>query len=236
MTPQVAVVIPVLNRPKSVKPLIDSFVESCSREQAFLYLVAQEGDEEEIAEIRRSMRPSVGLIRVPANQRSWPKKVNAALLVTSEPWLLLGGDDMRFHKGWFEEVSPYFLWERVGSETGIGVVGTPIKGRPTNDVSSGHSFVSREYVKQYGTLDEKGKVVHEGYHHNFVDIELALTAWKRGMYQFARECNFEHLHPLNGTAKIDSTYRLGSLNYNEDEALFNERSKRFELQKDWRIT
>jgi hypothetical protein len=228
MKPSIAILIPVLNRPHNVGPLIDSFKKHTRIEDGTLYFIAQEDDAAELAEIRKCMTTGIALVIVPARARSWPKKINAGFLVTSEPWMLLGGDDMRFHDDWYESLQPYLMMDK-------GVIGTPISGRPDNDVSSAHPIVSREYIKEFGTIDEKGKVVHEGYDHNFVDIELALTGWVRGHYQFAKSCAFTHLHPLhNNAVKIDSTYRLGSLNYNQDEALFNERSKKYGLQAPWK--
>jgi hypothetical protein len=41
---------------------------------------------------------------------------------------------------------------------------------------STHSLVTRDYVERFGTIDEAGVVLHEGYPHEFVDDEFVQTA------------------------------------------------------------
>lgn len=222
---KVAVVIPVLNRPSRVKPLVEAFKASCSPEQATLYIVAQTNDKAELEEIVRcadthpEVFNGVGIIVVSPDKQSWAKKVNESLSQTEEPWLFLGGDDLDFKPGWFEKLDPYL-------ESEFSVIGTR-DGHNDSTLSTAHPVVRRDYAEKLGTIDEPGKVVHDGYHHNFPDTELVATAMMRGRYKLALDVVIEHLHPLYGKAKLDDTYRLGQVNFGKDKALYNERSKKF---------
>jgi hypothetical protein len=73
---------------------------------------------------------------------------------------------------------------------------------------STHSLVTREYVDKFGTIDEPGVVLHEGYHHEFVDDEFVQTAMFRGMWAFAEDSHVEHLHPNWNKAPSDRLYRM----------------------------
>ena len=91
---------------------------------------------------------------------------------------------------------------------GIGVVGTNDLGSPR--VMAGehatHSLVTRSYADEFGTIDEPGKVLHEGYVHEFVDDELVATARFRSAWAFAVDSHVEHLHPCWGKAPMDRLY------------------------------
>jgi len=69
-------------------------------------------------------------------------------------------------------------------------------------------MVHRDYVEM-GTIDEPGKVLHEGYHHQFCDNELVETAVSRGQFVFSRRSKVEHRHPIWRTAEMDPTYTKG---------------------------
>lgn len=225
----IAVLVPVLKRPHRVEPLVRSFAASCRRDQATLLFIVQQGDEKEREALTNmgakldATMPRIGVAVVPNDIRSWAKKINVGFRVTNAPWILCGADDLNFIPGWVEALVPYM------GDVGAGVIGTADLGQVANVQKSCHPLVRRSYVLEHGTIDEPGKVVHEGYDHNFPDTELALTALSRGAYRFAPECVIEHLHPLTGKAKIDDTYRLGSLLRIEDEELFASRCRLFKL-------
>ncbi len=218
-TPKIAVIVPVLARPHRVRLLVESFVSTTSESDAKLYFVAQSSDHAEVAAIRK-----VGLepILVGDIDRSWAKKINRGYEHTSEPWLLLGADDLKFHEGWVDRV-------RGLLETHAGVIGTNDLGNrmTMQGTHSTHPLVRRLYARICGTADERHKVVHEGYDHNFPDTELGATARARGLYVHRIDCVIEHMHPAWGKGTNDFVYRMGQSKIKLDNGLYVRRGRQF---------
>ena len=215
----IAVLVPVLGRPHRVAPLLESFVNATSAYDATLYLIAQRSDTEELRAIEaQGLEP----ILVDDEDRSWAKKINRGFAATKEPWILLAADDLAFHAGWVDKV-------RTLLHSHCGVIGTNDLGNASTikGISSTHPLVRRTYAQIFGTADERGRVLHEGYDHNFPDSELVETAKARGLYTHKRDCVIEPLHPLWGKGERDQIYQLGSANWNTDQALFVARCKKF---------
>lgn len=133
----------------------------------------------------------------------YAKKMNLGYRSTIAPLLFLGADDISFHPGWLDA-----CLQALGP--GIGVVGTNDLGNPRviAGAHSTHSLVLRWYVDAYGTADEPGQMLHEGYVHEFVDDELVGTAKFRGAYAHAHAAHVEHLHPHWQKAPMDESYAL----------------------------
>lgn len=217
--PLIAVLVPVLARPHRVRPLLESFRAATSSGEASIYFIAQRSDEAEVAAIcAEGLEP----ILVADIDRSWSRKINRGYESTTEPWLLLGADDLKFHRGWVRVVKKLL-------QVHAGVIGTNDLGNAwtRTGVSSTHPLVRRAYADVCGTVDERRRVVHEGYQHNFADSELVSTAKRRGLYVHALNCVVEHLHPAWGKAKSDATYRLGQSTFQRDSVLYTKRGQRF---------
>jgi len=94
-----------------------------------------------------------------------------------------------------------------------------------------HPLVRRSYVEEHGTIDEPGKVLHEGYDHQWVDNELVETAKARGAWAFAKNSHVEHLHPFWPDGKggkkgeMDATYEKALSSPRKDMALFRSRRR-----------
>lgn len=220
----VAVLVPVLNRPHRAKPLVDSFIQAGARD-ARLYFIVNQDDKEELRAVRAAATSSRGLafvINVAAGRRSWAMKINDGWKRTSEPWMLLGADDLNFHRGFVDRARSLMQSPK------IGVIGTADLGHPgtMQGWHSTHPFVSRKYGL-LGTADSKNHLVHEGYHHNFPDTELLATARKRGAYAHCKASVVEHLHPMWGKAVQDEIYILGRSRIRQDRTHFNQRLKKF---------
>lgn len=130
----------------------------------------------------------------------YASKINAGYRASTEPWLFTGADDLHFHAGWLVNA----LRCRPSQVIGTNDLGNErvISGR-----HSTHTLVARTYADNYGTVDERNKVLHEGYPHEFVDDELVATAKWRGVWAFAADAVVEHLHPDYGKAPYDEMYR-----------------------------
>jgi hypothetical protein len=219
-----AALIPVLDRPQNVAPIVASLYESVAVERAegwdvSLVFVCTPGDHAEIAAVRAHGHE---LIVTPFSGRDfgqYAKKTNLAVAATHTEFVFTGADDLAFRPGWLTEAL------RVHEDTGCLVIGTNDCANPT--VTSGrhatHSLVHRSYV-ELGTIDDPTKLLHEGYDHNSVDCEFVETAQARGEFAHAALSVVAHLHPtFNRSVARDATYRKGLKNARKDKALFHAR-------------
>lgn len=208
---EVAILIPVLNRPHRVAPLLDSIRAATPQPHRVLFLT-DPFDTDEIAEIEAC---GAWHERTGGN---YARKINAGIDLTDEPLIFTGADDLNFHPGWFDAAKQCLT-------PGIGVVGTQdlCNARVKRGEHSTHSLVTREYVDRCGTIDEVGKLLHEGYPHEFVDDELIETAKSRGAFAFAHESVVEHLHPLAGKAPMDDLYAAQRVRMKQGRRIFNRR-------------
>lgn len=217
----VAVLIPVLNRPERVEPLLESLNGCRSIIPIFPCFLCSPDDEAEIEAVTRSGVPPV-VMSFPPGPGDYARKMNFGFDYTPDEFVFLAADDLRFWPGWIEHAIGTHL------QTGACVVGTNDLGNPsvTAGRHSTHTLVHRNY-RECGTIDdpEGGKILHEGYHHNWVDTEFIATAEHRGTYAHAHDAVVEHLHPFWGKATDDATYKLGRDTYHTDGALFKIRSR-----------
>jgi Glycosyl transferase family 2 len=215
-----AVIVPVLDRPDRVGPLIRSLAASHVRHHATAYFVVSDDDDLQLAALRRSNAHHF-IVRTHTTTGDYARKINEGVRLTEEPWCFLGADDLRFEKGWLEVALG------LADKFGKRVVGTNDLGNSAVLAGnhSTHSLVARSYVEEYGTIDEIGKVLHEGYEHQYVDNEFVETAKHRGEFIHAEHAVVEHLHPDWGKAEVDDTYRLGRSKTRHDKDLFRRRRK-----------
>jgi glycosyltransferase involved in cell wall biosynthesis len=195
-----AVLVPVLRRPHRVEPLLASLHANTPGEPHTLFIADADDEAERKAVVEAAGRwPNVRLVRPGGNYAS---KINLGVRETSQPLLLFGADDLRFHPDWLR----YALAEM--DKPGVAVVATndlcnrlTMKGKLAT-----HPLVTREYCK-LGTIDDPTRVLHEAYPHEYVDREFSETAMHRNAFAYARRSVVEHLHPLVGKAPMDELYR-----------------------------
>jgi hypothetical protein len=222
---KVDVLVPVLGRPTHAAPLVASLRESFAAEAALLRQISEvrelflctPGDAAEISELERhGLRYSV----LPGGHKpgDYARKINHGCAQSDAHWLFLGADDLRFRPGWLSACL------RLHEASGALVIGTNDLGNPKvrRGQHATHSLVHRDYLV-YGTIDEPDKLLHEGYHHNCVDVEFVETAMWRRMWAFASEAEVEHLHPLWKKGSYDATYALGQTEHQRDLVLLRER-------------
>lgn len=198
MTSVCAVIIPVLHRPHRVEPLLESIDAATSERHRVLFMCTT-GDEAEIAAVDAAGAEHLEVDFQPRGD--YARKINLGYEATDEPLLFLAADDLRFHPCWLERAISRLL-------DGVGVVGTNDLGNPrvTAGHHATHSLVTRVYADEHGTIDEPHKILHEGYHHEYVDDELVGTAKRRGAWVFADDSFVEHLHPHWNKAPTDDLY------------------------------
>lgn len=214
----VAVIVPVLRRPHRARPLADS-LRAGTPEPHRLVFVCTENDLEMVAACRAT--GAEVLTMPPATVGDYARKVNHAAALAAEPFVFTGADDLHFHPGWL----PAAL--EPMNDPRIGVVGTQdlCNGRTLRGEHATHFLVRRAYMLERGTVDEPGKIFHEGYPHEYVDDELVGTARARGAWAFASGSVVEHLHPAVGKAPMDALYEQQRARMRRGERLYLRRRR-----------
>lgn len=198
---KLAILIPVLRRPQNIVPLLQSIQKNTPIPHETIF-IASPSDKDEITALIEYGAIYMIMPEDFEGRGDYARKINTGFRVVEAEWYFTGADDLRFHPGWFGAAMQ--TYERSGS----CVIGTNDLGNPL--VKSGHhsthSLVLGEYIQECGTIDEPGKVLHEGYPHEFVDTELIDTAKWRGAWSFSANSRVEHLHPNWGKGSMDSLY------------------------------
>lgn len=214
-TEDCAVIVPVLNRPQNAKPFMDSLRASTG--MATVYAIADFADEKTI-EAWEAAGASIKLWGE-SEAGTFAEKVNLGYEETTEPWLFIVGDDVRFRPGWLDHA-------QAAAGDKYHVIGTNDLGNPrvTSGEHATHLLIRRSYVDEVGaSWDGPAVVCHEGYRHWFVDDEIVTAAKQRGVWAPALASIVEHLHPIHGKAESDATYRLGQSFAEQDKATFAQR-------------
>jgi hypothetical protein len=217
-TDTVDVIVPVLHRPRNVRPVIESLRASTGLATA--WFVCEPGDREEMDVVRECGG------RVLQYPGSFAEKVNYAFSARglSAPWIFITGDDVCFQPAWLDHA------QLVAKEYGALVVGTNDLGNPrvTSGDHATHLLINRKYVAEVGaTFDAQPGVVCGPYRHWFVDDELVAAAKERGVWQMALGSVVEHMHPMWDKGTDDEVYALGRSHAEADKALFEARAARF---------
>jgi hypothetical protein len=220
----IGILIPVLGREKAIRPLLESIENSTSVEWALLFLCSPGDSTADVCAgfTRGTSHMNTYIVGwSPEEGGDWARKINMGAFELEEPFVLLGATDLKFHPGWDVEAL------KVAEETGAGVIGTNDMGNATvmRGDHSTHPLVRMSYVDEYGTIDEHGKILHEGYSHQWPDTELVETAKARGQWAFAANSRVEHLHPFWHKGQMDSTYEKALSTSAEDHRLFGKRRR-----------
>lgn len=223
----VAVLVPALDRPQNVAPLVKSF-NATQKGVASLYFVCDRGDTEQIAAV---VEAGVQVL-YSDHGHTFAQKINSGFEQTEEPWIFVAGDDVRFHRGWIDAARK--LSERydvIGSnDRAPGEDRAPGNPRVASGGHSDHFFIRRMYAEKYGaSLD--AVVAHEGYSHFYTDVEIVELAKARGVFTPCLESHVEHLHPDLGKAEIDDTYRKGWGKREADEREWRKRAPLVAMQR-----
>lgn len=215
-TDPVAVIVPAM-RPECAAPFMQSLRASTGL--AAVYAVCHYQDDV-LAETWRAA--GAEHVITTGVETTFAAKANAGYAFTSEPWLFLVGEDVRFHPGWLDHA------QATAAHQQAAVVGT--NDLATERVVDGrhatHLLISRAYAAEVGaSWDGPGTIAHDGYRHWFVDDEIVTAAKSRGVWAMALASVVEHLHPIAGTAPDDDVYAAGRAHATEDQALFLARLK-----------
>jgi hypothetical protein len=206
---RVAILIPVLNRPHRIEPLLKNIFATTPEPFRVAFAAS---DQPTIDEIMRLDLWGTEFITDEGD--TYPNRINALFDATDEPYVFLAADDYNFRPGWL----PPLLEAQRQMGPGVAV---------PNDLHNPYgtcALVSREYVLEVGAvLDEPGHVLCSQYLHNWCDSEMQLTAKRHGRFRYVEESVVEHLHPCTGKLHAlpeDPTYAKGNRTFLEDQHTF----------------
>jgi hypothetical protein len=226
-TTELLIAVPLLGRPHRVEPVLE-FIRDATPEDHRVLLLCTRGDTAVIRKCEQmaSEREHIDLTILPQQAvGDFAKKLNYAYRTGSEPFLMMGADDLAFQPGWWPAARRYF------DDPKIGVVGTndlaPTKRAQAGEHST-HCVIRREYVDAHGLITGERAVLYEGYVHEYCDDELVGTAKKRGAWVYAEDSVVEHLHMNWGKAPSDPMYRQATRRMIMSRRLFQQRRKLWE--------
>jgi hypothetical protein len=206
-----AVVVPVMRRPGNAAPFMASL--GASGADAHAYAIADADDTETI----EAWRAAGATVLLSDRGSRFGEKVNAGYQRTAEEWMLLVGDDVRFHPGWLQAAL-----DAAGDR--YDVVSTNDLARDDLDRLAVHPLIRRSYIDDQGaSWDGPGLVAHEGYRHWYVDREWSQVAGDRHALVYAADAVIEHLHPIWGKAATDPVYAAGQAAAQDDHRIYRRR-------------
>lgn len=199
--PDLVVLVPALERPHRVAPLLDTLAASTSIPYRALFIC----DPSDFAQQRACHDAGVDVMLLRPIHPSGPyaAKINAGVRASTEPLIFLGADDLAFQPGWLEAALDKIA---LGAQV-VGV--NDLIARPRRPEHATHFLMTRDYA-ELPTIDGQPGPLYEGYSHWCVDDELIATAQLRDVYAYALSSRVEHLHPLAGKAPMDDTYERGA--------------------------
>lgn len=236
-----AIIVPVMRRPQSAKPFMDSLRASLRQSgtpaEVTVYAVCDQTDRETRAAwleagaiailgqwFREETDEEAGTTWDVPRPGRFSEKANEGYVYTgqhtNEPWLFFVGDDVRFHAGWLDQA------QDAGRRSGKGIIGTNDLGNQfvINGQHATHWLARRTYLDQQGGgWDGPGVACHEGYGHWYVDNEVVTAAKQRDEWVPCLESIVEHLHPVWGKGDQDEVYAQGQSTQQADMRLFMER-------------
>lgn len=205
----VAILVPILNRPHRIEPLLQSIADSTTLPHRVVFAASDQPSIDELTRLGASFITDEG-----GDEGSYPRRINRLYAETTDPYLLLAADDLAFRPQWLEEAMKVM-------ETLDGVVALNDQYNPAGV----HFLVSRNYIETFGgCMDDSGVVLHEGYRHAYCDDEFRATARARGKWALAHSAVIEHLHVGAGKAPMDETYRIGEAAMPHDFGVFMSRA------------
>lgn len=206
----VAVIVPAM-RPENMDRLVSSFDET--NDGSASLLIVHEAD---------------------YPRTTFAEKVNLGFENSTEPWVLIVGDDVEFKPGWIEAARKLSdRYDVIGTNDTSGPVKNP-------DVAAGthadHFFVRRAYVEaEGGCLDGPGVLAPECYRHWWVDREIVGLAKARGVFTPCLESVVEHHHPgydgREDLRQADPVYMKAVESAADDQRAYQDRLALIEMQR-----
>lgn len=208
MSADLAVLVPVLNRPHRVKPTLDGFQRTAPG--CRVLFIADGGDVEELNALREAGADFI------APGGNYASKIRAGVKATNQSFILTAADDLEPLPGWFDAA-------KTAMSGGAEVVGVNDLIDRNRDHAT-HFLLTRGYAERPTIDDQPGPFCTLYWHWN-CDDELIATAKHRGVYAYAPDAQIRHLHPIAQRGEDDATYRKGRARARQDRRLFERRKR-----------
>lgn len=226
---EIAILIPVLNRPQNAAPVVASIRDAQTVDTEIVFLVSP-GDTDGLDATRGLDVDTVCQVSWEPGAGDYARKINHGYRLTDAPYVFTAADDLRFEAGW--DVA---CLNAIDLAPGFGVCGTNDLGNPMTMKGrhSTHSLVSRAYLESPGAtfLDGPGVVLHEGYDHQQVDVEMVVAAQERHMWTWVGSPAVEHLHPFWHKGDTDATYEKALRDGRRDSGKYRQRYRTWSQQR-----
>lgn len=200
------ILIPVLGRPQNAAPLVEN-IHAVTTVPFRIHFICSLHDH---TQREACLSSGADHVHVTGEGESgdYAKKINWGFECSDGEWVFMGADDITFQPRW-----DTIALKTAGNHYDVVATNDMANRQVRQGLFGTHNLVRRRYVTD-------GKVLHEGYDHNYVDRELAGWARKRGVFTFARHSRVLHRHPLWRTAPNDPTYRKALKHARKDRDLF----------------
>src|ERR1022692_5214541 len=94
---EVAILVPVLNRPHRIEPVLQSIAESTDVPHRVIFGCSDQATVDELDRLGAWYIRDEG-----GSDGTWPKRINRLYREVNEPIIFAAADDLVFHAGWFE--------------------------------------------------------------------------------------------------------------------------------------
>lgn len=201
---ETAILIPAM-RTHHYERIVANVADVTPEPYRIVWMVGTDADAAELDRLGQSYFRDTG--------GTWGGRLNHMYHNTSESYLFLGADDLKWHPHWLEHAMT--IMARVD---GVVSVNDQWQAAGTS------ALVSRNYIDTMsGTVDESDTLIHPGYTHHGSETELFETAAMRGRYAYCAESLVEHMHFIVGKSEDDDVYALGASRTVENVTLYQKR-------------
>lgn len=207
----VAILVPVLDRPHRVAPLLQSIAEATDVPYRVIFGCSDQPTVDELDRLGAWYVRDEG-----GSEGTWPKRINRLYREVNEPYILTGADDLAFRTNWFQAAMC-----EMDKFQGGGVVAV----NDLHNSAGTHFIISRSYIETIGASgDGPGTLMCEDFLHCYADDNCRSVAMFHDRFAFAKDSVIEHLHVGAGKAPMDSTYALGESTMAQGLAVYRSRS------------
>ena len=221
---RVAVLVPTFKRANKLAALLENIQERTQMPHRVYFVL----EREDVASIEAAHDLRAEII-FNEGRGSYASCINTGYRRTTEPFLILAADDVRFGRDAIAAALAMMV------DDSIGILGALDPLHEDQDDHATHYLVRRAYIEeQGGTMDSKGCVLFD-YGHAYTDVEAVHVAKVRNAYKFCPEFIVYHDHPgwVGGGAVdessplFDEVYKKGNAALADDLAVFALRSRRW---------
>lgn len=204
-----AVLCPSRHRPHLLQPLVENLRDTAP--DAALYFAVC--DDESL----RALNDAGVTVWMTPEGWSMVQRLQFLYDNTTEPYVYGAQDDSSFPRGWWQPALA-----RAVETDGVVVLGDSHNPNGTT------ALVSRRYIDTIGgAWGQPGRVLHDGYVHNYAETELFDVAAAHGRLTFLPDIVVEHRHHSYGLAANDDTYTMATAALEADRALYEQRRARW---------